>query len=118
MNRREFLKLAGITFAASTLDLTFPASGADSLISDRVRILNPITVRALPFQHAAEGVSLLPDSVHRIEAIRDGWVCLPTGYVPETVVQPMLNPHGISLDALPAWVEVIAPYAALRAYAI
>ena len=79
--------------------------------------MQQVKLRSRPFQKASEGSALLPDSVHQIEAIRDGWVHLSSGYVPETAVQPMLNPHGILVDTLPAWVEVIAPYAALRAYA-
>lgn len=103
LSRREFLKLTGVALAGTALD--WPYS-----ISQQGRILQPVIVQPT-------GEKLLPDTVYPIQGVHNQWVRLPVGYIPKTAIQPMLVPHQQPFTTLPAWGQVITPYAAIRAYA-
>lgn len=104
ISRRDFLKIAGVT-ALSTQFTSWGFSIASAEMPLQGRIL-----RSLPQD------GLLPDSVHEILDYQDGWVQLAAGKAQENVIQPMFTAHHRLPVELPAYVEVTAPYAALRGY--
>ncbi|MCL4879732.1 MAG: twin-arginine translocation signal domain-containing protein [Anaerolineae bacterium] len=115
ISRRDFLKIAGVTSASTSLAaLGFP--NIIAAMPQQGRMLGGFPARVAPYDHAELAANLLPDSVHEILDIQRGFVRLPSGYVPEKAIQPMLEAHFLLPENLPAPVEVIAPYAAVRKY--
>lgn len=115
ISRRDFLKIAGVTAASTSLaSLGFP--NVIATMPQRGRMLRGSPARVAPYDHAKLAANLLSDSVHEILDIERGFVRLPSGYVPEKTIQPMLEAHSLLPENLPAHVEVIAPYAAVRKY--
>ncbi|MBZ0308410.1 MAG: hypothetical protein K8I82_20260, partial [Anaerolineae bacterium] len=112
ISRREFLKIAGVTAASTQLvslgfALEKPQHG---------RLLSLTTAHLRPYDNARTTAQLLPDSVHEILDHERGFVRLAAGFVPESQIQPMLEAHFLQPDSLPASIEVIAPYAAVRQF--
>ena len=105
LNRRDFLKLAGITLGSTAFEWHFPISA-----EQQGRILQRIAVQPT-------GEILLPDAVYPIKSVSGGWVRLPMGYLPQQAIQPMLPAHQQPFTDFPTWAEVSAPYAAIRTYA-
>lgn len=100
ISRRNFLKLAGFAFLAPHISIQPIPHG-----------------RLLTTTVTSTGKKLLADSVHPILSIHDHVVQIPAGNIPITMIQPLLEPHHTPIGVLPQFVEVVAPYAVVRAYA-
>jgi len=114
IKRRDFLKIGGVVLVSSGLaHPAFDALAAESeTVNSQGRILTRTALREHPDGQIIK--MMMPDSVQKMLAYQDGWVRLPGGFVAEQDIQPMLDANHQPIDKLPAWVEVIAPYAALR----
>lgn len=111
--RRDFLK-----FSTASLVVTGLGKAAKTDHENRMgRILHLVETRQTPDENAPITARLLPDSVQPILAQENGWIRLLQGYVPASAIQPMNPPNHLPITRLPSWVEVIAPYAAVRAWA-
>lgn len=118
MQRREFLKLAGVTTFGLGLDATFPALGWAANRPTYGRVLTRTALHRHPNHAAPIPDYLWPDSLHRMLAVQGNWVQLAGGYSRAVCLQPCLpTQDDVVSAALPTWVEVRAPYAALRAWA-
>lgn len=115
ISRRDFLKIAGVS-AASTSLISLGLPNVLAFPPARGRLLHYVPARYASHKHAEIATHLLPDSVHEIWDIQNGFVRLPSGYVPESAIQPMLEVHQQLPETLPAYIEVSAPYAAVRQY--
>ncbi len=116
ITRREFLQFAGLSLAA----LHFPWVASASHQPLRVRALATVPLRARPNFHAPVIAVLWPDSIHYIQShANDDWIQIGDGFSPTALMQPMLPPDPdatITSQGFPTWVEVIAPFAAIRQY--
>lgn len=115
LSRRGFMQLTGLG-AALTLPEPFRYTSVQPF---PVRVLNTTVLRSQSSHTAKYLQQLLPDTVHRASAIVDDWVRIQSGYVAAADVQPMLQPalSDVTTVTTQTWVEVIAPYTALRRYA-
>jgi hypothetical protein len=113
LNRREFLKLAGVTLTSATLPISFETF-ADA--PQRGRILKYVAVRGWADFSAPVMGHVLPDSIQPILDVQEGWVRIPGGYVPIETLQPMIPVNAESIRKLPAFVEVFAPSTSARAW--
>jgi len=112
VSRRDFLKIAGITTTLAAMPTAISAILASAGTHGRMLHLTDLYER--PALDAKIAGQYLPDSIQPILAYRDGWVRLRHGFAPETNIQPMLTARTTRVDRIPAVVEVIAPYAAVR----
>lgn len=115
LSRRGFMQLSGL---GATLALPFPFR---AMLGEqvRVRLLEPVVLRSEPQTSAKYLQQLHPDTVHVGALYNQDWLRLPGGYIPLESVQYMLPLAHSDVTRIPVatWVEVIAPYVAVRAYA-
>jgi hypothetical protein len=114
INRRDFLKIGGVVLVGSGLVNPAFKVLAEESVAAQGRILTRTVLRSSPQAGAQVTHMMMPDSVQPMLAYQNGWVRLPGGFVAERDIQPMLDANNQPVDELPVWVEVIAPYAALR----
>lgn len=117
LSRRQFLQMTGMTLAASAL-LTFEqqiaAFGLPAEIWGRTLCFTTASAAAGDTPRA----SLLPDSIMRILSHEAGWYVTSAGHIREQHLQPMYAlPSEAAPVTVPAWLEVCAPSAVVRAYA-
>ena len=112
VSRRDFLKLAGITTTLASL----PSGISLALASEARygRVLHLTDLYKHPDSNAKIIGRYLPDSIQPILDYQDGWVRMLDGFASETAIQPMLTASTMPVDRIPTWLEVIAPYAAVR----
>ncbi len=111
LSRRRFLQFAGLSMVR--LRLNWLKLTPESLMG---RALGPVELYSRPADNASIISTLWPDSVHKIVPLGD-WLRVEDGFAPITAFQPMMaNESVIVIERLPAWVEVIAPYVAVRQY--
>jgi hypothetical protein len=116
LSRRGFLQLTALS-AALTFPKPLQMRPGESV---RIRLLKPVVLRSAPRQHAKYLQLLPPDTVHIGTIYNADWIRLEGGYIPATHIQVMLAASRSDVCCAlpgPTWVEVIAPYVALRAYA-
>lgn len=114
IKRRDFLKIGGVVLA--TTGLAHPAikSLAAASVAARGRVLTKTALREFPHDEGQAIKTLMPDSVQTILGYQEGWIQLAEGFVAEQHIQPMLDTNHQPVGKLPAWAEVIAPFAAVR----
>ena len=114
IKRRDFLKIGGVVLA--TTGIAHPAikSLATETVAARGRVLTKTALRDFPHEDGTVLKTLKPDSVQTILGYHDGWIQLTEGFVAAHHMQPMLDANHQPVEKLPAWAEVIAPYAAVR----
>lgn len=115
MKRRDFLKLSGVTLAATALPSVASLAAERSPADGRILALAPLHQHP----HTAAPIldQLLPDAVYALDDYQNGWVALAGGFVREQFIQPMLAPDALSAGRLVAnlaWVS--AAYTPIRAY--
>ena len=114
IKRRDFLKISGVVLATTGLAHPTIKSLAAESVTARGRVLTKTPLRDSPGDDGQSIKVLMPDSVQAILGYQDGWIQVSDGYVAEQYIQPMLDANHQPVEKLPAWAEVIAPYAAVR----
>jgi hypothetical protein len=116
-SRRDFLKITGITLAASQINIfpNFQGSFLQNMYQGRALSAAPI-YSAL--NSSSEIVATLwPDSVSHIRTIHENWYRLSSGYVERSELQPMFvqeQPADFQIPTFPFWAEVAGPVAPIR----
>ncbi len=123
LSRREFLQALGISAASASLfGISVEFEGQRALATPPAapiqgRTLLPTALYALP-DVQTQTVTLWPDHLLTIRDHDADFYATDGGYVQRHHVQPMQpNITTVEIDALPTPAEVIAPAAAVRAYA-
>lgn len=124
ISRRTFLALSGAVGAAAAAPGLFHtgARAAQGPLNAPVlgRALRAVPVRQYPAADAPVLRHLWPDSVTPLRARQGAWFHLPEGWAAVTDLQPVAayDPDAAApVNALPAWLGVIAPLAVVRAWA-
>jgi hypothetical protein len=118
-SRRDFLKITGITLAASQINWLPHFQKALTRTEYQGRALSAARVYSSPHTDADIVATLWPDSVSSILSAHEDWYRLVNGYVERFQLQPMFpvemrptlqNPN------LPFWAEVAAPITSIRQF--
>jgi hypothetical protein len=122
LSRRQFLQLFGITTTSNLVSMTGVQPTFDQVTGKsgtvHGRILQPTVIYEQPSLDAASQQSIWADTIVELRAHRDGWYSAGEGYVPVTVVQPIMPSEPITaLPSLPIDAVVSAPSTSIRAYA-
>ncbi|MBL8147682.1 MAG: hypothetical protein JNL34_14990, partial [Anaerolineae bacterium] len=118
ISRRAFLQALGISAAATAAPWTvFHAPGMGTAAEGSY----PLWGRALETVPITDGWGstvrvLLPDAVTPITPLDAAMVRLPGGYAARRAFQPVARLAEWAAPTVPGWVQVAAPYAALRAW--
>lgn len=119
LSRRQFLRATGIALASMRLGrLEIPPvlSPAPSFEPLYGRALATVFIHAAPSPDSPVVARLWSDAVAPIHATSGSWYCLPQGYAPRELVQPLLAPtrHDSAPAAPPFWGEVSGTVAVVR----
>lgn len=116
LSRRAFLKALGISAAATAAPwgvlqalASGSASGPQAALWGRALEAVPVTDR-----WGRTAGTLLPDAVTPLEPLDATLVKLPDGYAARRSFQPLALAAGWAAPLVAGWVQVAAPYAALR----
>ena len=117
LSRRAFLKVSGLVLSTSF----FQQAIKTLPFARQVRVISPSAIYQSRSVQSVIQRRVWPDEVLPVQrVINDDWLQSSVGFVPMTAIQPMLKPvPSLQIHRLEqaAWVEVVAPYAALRQYA-
>jgi hypothetical protein len=117
-SRRDFLKITGITLAASQINI-FPNFQRSFLQQNTYqgRALSAAPIYSVPNVDSEIVATLWPDSVSHILTVDENWYRLSNGYVERGELQPMFNREqtvDFQIPAFPFWAEVVGPVAPIR----
>jgi len=112
-SRRQFLQLSGVTL----LGISGLATGLPDLPLSQGRTLEALPVYRARHLRSPVVTQLWPDSIVAILGVSGAWYQVPDGYVPRSLVQPMMpfQPRTDEADpTIPFWAEVAGPVAPVR----
>jgi len=118
LSRRDFLKALGISAAATAAPWPALQALGPEHEAGRAAALWGRALEAVPVtDNWGRTVRvLLPDSVTPLTPLDAQMVKLPDGYAARRAFQPVVRLPEWSVPSAPGWVQVAAPYAALRAW--
>jgi hypothetical protein len=116
-SRRDFLKITGITLAASQMSI-FPNFQRFFLQNTyQARALAAAPIYNAPNTSSEMVATLWPDSISHIRDANENWYRVSNGYVEREQLQPMFSQERTAdsqIPAFPFWVEVVGPVAPIR----
>jgi hypothetical protein len=118
-SRRDFLKITGITLAASQINIFPNFQRAFLQNTHQGRALSAAPIYSAPNSGSEIIATLWPDSISSIRTANENWYRLSNGYVERRQMQPMFTSEqttDIQIPAFPFWAELVGPVAPIREY--